>query len=68
MLRVEGEPDLARTTYGVIQNVNQDAYQSYIAKRKSIMENRNRLDRLENEVANINNTLATILQLLTERK
>lgn len=68
MLRVEGEPDLVRTANGTIQNINQDEYQAYIAKRKSIIEQRNRMDRLEHEVADIRNNLSIIMQLLLEKK
>lgn len=68
MLRVEGEPDLVRTANGTIQNINQNEYQAYIAKRQTIVEQRNRMKRLEDEVAEMKNSLATILNLLLERK
>lgn len=68
MLRVEGEPDLVRTPQGIIQNVNQDSYQAYIAKRKSMAEQKTKIEKLESDVAEMKTTLATILQLLTEKK
>lgn len=68
MLKVEGEPDLARAPNGTIQNINQNEYQAYVAKRKAIIEQRNRMERLEQEVAEMKNSIATILQLLLEKK
>jgi hypothetical protein len=68
MIRVQDEPDLVRAPDGTIQNINQTEYQAYIARRKSVMETKNRLDNLEKDMSGIKDSLATILQLLTERK
>jgi hypothetical protein len=68
MLKVEGEPDLVRTSNGVIQNINQNEYQAYMAKRRAIVEQRDRMQRLEQEVAEMKNSIATILNLLLEKK
>lgn len=66
--RVDGQPDLVRTEDGVIQNINQDEYQAYVARRRAVMESRGRIDNLEREVGEIKNNIALILQLLQDRK
>lgn len=68
MIRVKDEPDLARSPDGTIQNINQNEYHAYIAKRRAVMETKNRLDRLDSDVTQIKDTLSMILQLLNERK
>lgn len=67
-LRVEGEPDLVRLPNGTIQNNNQNEYQTYIAKRRAIQEQRERVEKLEADVSVMKANIAMILQLLMEKK
>lgn len=67
-MRVKDEPDLVRDQNGTIQNINQNEYEAYMAKRRAVADQRNRMNELENRVASMENNIAMILQLLRDRK
>jgi phosphoenolpyruvate synthase/pyruvate phosphate dikinase len=64
MIKVKDEPDLARDTKGVIQNVNTSAYRDFIARRNLMNQDRDRISALEQDNAEIKDSLAQILKLL----
>lgn len=66
MQRVKDEPTLARTEAHVIENIDQEAYRAYIARRKAVLDTKTRLDKLEQDNAEIKSTLNAILQLLRD--
>jgi hypothetical protein len=66
MQRVKDEPTLARTEAHVIENIDQEAYQAYVARRRAVLDTKQRLDKLEQDTAEIKNTLGAILQLLRD--
>lgn len=68
-MKVKDQPDLARDpSTGAVQNTNNDAYRVYIAKRDAIIEGRNRMDKIEQDNAEIKSTLAIIMKLLMEKQ
>ncbi len=64
MLKIEGEPDLIKDHNGVIQNINENEFHAFITRRAKVQEDKNRIDKLEQDNAEIKNTLAVILSLL----
>lgn len=66
MLRVKDEPDLVRVHAGMIQNVNHDEYRSFIAKRRSVLDTKERLEKLERDSQDMNSKLDLILQLMKD--
>lgn len=68
MIRVMGEPDLARDENGVIHNTNQGDFHSFLAKRQAALRNKERIDKLEKDTAEIKDTLSLILQMLKEKQ
>lgn len=68
-MKVKDQPDLVRDpSTGAIQNTNNDAYRAYIAKRDAIIESKNRMDKIEQDNAEIKSTLAIIMKLLMEKQ
>lgn len=68
-MKVKDEPDLVRDPHtGAVQNTNNDAYKAYISRRNAIIDNQNRLDKLEVDNQAIRSTLNLILHLLQEKK
>ena len=68
MIKVKDEPDLARDSNGVIQNINTNAYHEYIARRQKLTADADRLTALEKDNVEIKNSLAQILKLLMGEK
>lgn len=64
MIKVANEPDLARDHKGIIHNTNRDEYNLYMDRKKAILRDRQRIERLEMDNAEIKESLAIILQLL----
>lgn len=64
MIPVKDHDGLARGRNGVIHNTDQSAYRAYIENRQKILDEEERLTRLENQVANIQDALGVIIKML----
>ena len=68
--KINDYPDLIKDgNSGAVLTINNDALQSYKKQRQlmeSLKNNVHRIDRIENEVAKINNNLEKILGLLND--
>lgn len=66
---VEGRDGFYRDTKtGAIINKNYLEYQSYIKQREKLNSEKNRIDRLENDVSDIKSMLNNIVDLLQDHK
>ena len=66
---VEGQDGFYRDTRtGAIVNRNRLEYQSYIKQREKLNSEKNRIDRLENDVSDIKSMLNNIVDLLQDHK
>lgn len=68
MQRVKGEPHLVRTEANVIENIDQDAYQAYMTRKRAANDTKQRLDNLEASVKGIEDKLGVLLNYLTNQK
>jgi hypothetical protein len=68
MQRVKDQPHLVRTEANVIENIDQEAYQAYMARRRAVSDTKTRLDKLEQDTTDIKETLNAILQYLKNNK
>jgi hypothetical protein len=61
-IKIEGEQDLVKDKEtGAILNTNMDSLSAYKQKRKKDMEQKNRIDRMENDIGDIKSMLKELL-------
>ena len=66
---VEGQDGLYRdTNTGAIINKNHLEFQSYIKQREKLNSDKQRIDKLENDVSDIKSMLNNIVDLLQDHK
>lgn len=68
MIRVKEEPDLARTSRTTIQNINNEEYRTFIARRNAAKDTKERIEKLEIQGQELNGKLDAILELLRGNK
>jgi len=60
--KIEGEQDLVKDKEtGAILNTNMDSLSAYKQKRKKDMEQKNRIDRMENDIGDIKSMLKELI-------
>jgi tetrahydromethanopterin S-methyltransferase subunit B len=61
-IKIEGEQDLVKDKEtGAILNTNMDSLSAYKQKRKKDMEQKNRIDRMENDIGDIKSMLKELI-------
>ena len=60
--KIEGEQDLVKDKEtGAILNTNMDSLSAYKQKRKKDMEQKNRIDKMENDIGDIKSMLKELI-------
>ena len=61
-IKIEGEQDLVKDKEtGAILNTNMDSLSAYKQKRKKDIDQKNRIDRMENDIGDIKSMLKELL-------
>ena len=61
-IKIEGEQDLVKDKEtGAILNTNMDSLSAYKQKRKKDMEQKNRIDKMENDIGDIKSMLKELI-------
>ena len=59
--RVEGQPNLRKSSSGVVVNVASDDYDKYIRQKEMVKQEKERINALENDVSEIKDMLKQLL-------
>ena len=61
-IKIEGEQDLVKDKEtGAIKNTNMDSLSAYKQKRKKDIDQKNRIDRMENDIGDIKSMLKELI-------
>ena len=59
--RVEGQPNLRKSSSGAVVNVASDDYDKYIKQKEKVRQEKERIDSLEKDVSEIKDMLKQLL-------